>query len=158
MTRKPKAAVAPDSGSTLPLKAPADGDCKREVAEAALRPSVQGAASLRQWNPVSQDVDLGKLVVALQEQATLASSGPLARSEAMLVIQAHTLDAIFNTLTRRAKGQRAPSICLGLRHTSASRSRRKDNAGRHSKRWRESKPPPLSHSSARRILLTAHRR
>lgn len=38
----------------------------------------------------------------LQEQARLANSGNLARSEAMLIIQAHTLDAIFNNLARRA--------------------------------------------------------
>lgn len=102
MTHKPKRAASPGSSDTVALEPPADGHFKRQVAEAVLRPSLQGAATIRQWKPVSHDVDLSKLIVALQDQAKLASSGQFARSEAMLVIQAHTLDAIFNTLARRA--------------------------------------------------------
>ena len=41
-------------------------------------------------------------MTALAEQAKLASDGNLERAEAMLLIQAHTLDAIFNNLARRA--------------------------------------------------------
>jgi hypothetical protein len=101
---KGKAATPPETGSTLALTTPPDGDFERQVAETMLRPSVQGAATIRLWKPLASDVELNKLIVALQEQAKLASSGKLARSEAMLIIQAHTLDAVFNNLLRRASG------------------------------------------------------
>ena len=102
MTCKPQPKKAPEANNTLNVTAPTDGDVEREVAQAVLRPSVQGATTISRWKPINGDVDIGKLMVELQEQATLATSGNLARCEAMLVIQAHTLDAIFNNLARRA--------------------------------------------------------
>jgi hypothetical protein len=40
----------------------------------------------------------------LSNQARAANEGDLKRSEGMLMIQAHTLDAIFNNLALRANG------------------------------------------------------
>jgi hypothetical protein len=48
------------------------------------------------------DLDLAGLVDGLADQVQLAKSGDLSRGEAMLVTQAHTLDAIFHTCARRA--------------------------------------------------------
>jgi hypothetical protein len=48
------------------------------------------------------NLDLPTLVDCLSEQAKGISSGDTTRAEAMLTAQAHTLDAIFNTLARRA--------------------------------------------------------
>jgi hypothetical protein len=127
MTRKPRMPVTTETSDTLVLETPPDGDFKRQVAAAALRPSVQGAASIRQWKPFSHDVDLSKLIGELQEQAKLASSGQLARSEAMLITQAHTLDAIFNNLAPRARAaeylpQFEAYLRLGLKAQSQCRS------------------------------------
>jgi hypothetical protein len=102
MTSKPQSKKASAANNTLNMTLPADGDAERQVAQMILRPSVQGATTISRWKPINGDVDIGKLMVELQEQATLATSGNLARCEAMLVIQAHTLDAIFNNLARRA--------------------------------------------------------
>jgi len=44
----------------------------------------------------------GTLVFALSDQCEAASSGDLKRGEALLTAQAHTLDAIFNNLARKA--------------------------------------------------------
>lgn len=46
--------------------------------------------------------DFGELIEALSRQTRLVTDGNLDRGEAMLAVQAHTLDAIFNRLTRRA--------------------------------------------------------
>ena len=45
---------------------------------------------------------MNTLVDDLGKQCELASKGDLGRTEAMLIAQAHTLDAIFNNLARRA--------------------------------------------------------
>jgi|NGEPerStandDraft_6_1074524.scaffolds.fasta_scaffold31451_2 hypothetical protein len=127
MTSKPLSNKAPAANGTLNVTAPTDGDVEREVAQAVLRPSVQGAATISRWKPVSGDVDIGKLMMQLQEQARLANSGNLARSEAMLIIQAHTLDAIFNNLARRASAaeylpQFEAYLRLGLKAQSQCRA------------------------------------
>jgi len=45
---------------------------------------------------------INTLVADLSKQCDLASEGDLARTEALLITQAHTLDALFNNLARRA--------------------------------------------------------
>jgi hypothetical protein len=47
-------------------------------------------------------LDLTSLVTELSKQCNATSSGDLGRPEAMLTAQAHTLDAIFNHLAKRA--------------------------------------------------------
>ena len=76
----------------------------RAVAHAILRPSVQAALTLRNIAPIdstSLDV-LMALINELSDQCNKASNGDLERGEAMLMAQAHTLDAIFNRLVVRA--------------------------------------------------------
>jgi hypothetical protein len=78
----------------------------RAIARATLLPTVQNAVTLAEFDrrglALLKDRDLNELVVALREQTTLVSQGRLERGEAMLTAQAHTLDAIFNVLARRA--------------------------------------------------------
>jgi hypothetical protein len=84
-------------------KTPTGGDVDPvALAQAALRPSVQAAITVHQWSRKFGDLDLAKLIEELRVQASFANEGKLARGEAMLMIQAHTLDAIFNELARRA--------------------------------------------------------
>lgn len=85
-------------------------DSVRLVAEAAIRPDVQAALTLREYSraPFS-DLHLMALVDALSEHAKATTAGDLRRGETMLVVQAHVLDQLFNTLTRRAlKGEGLP--------------------------------------------------
>jgi hypothetical protein len=72
------------------------------TAQTVLRPTVQACVTLQEYGKPHGDLDLIGLVDALSDQVQIAHSGDLARGEAMLVTQAHTLDAIFNNLARRA--------------------------------------------------------
>ena len=48
------------------------------------------------------DADLVGLIEGLAAQEKAVNDGDLKRAEAMLTIQAHTLDSIFNNLAQRA--------------------------------------------------------
>ena len=48
------------------------------------------------------DLDTFALMDALGEQIQAANDGDMGRAEGMLITQAHTLDAMFNNLARRA--------------------------------------------------------
>jgi hypothetical protein len=77
----------------------------RALARAMLRPTLQGAATLghyNKWFP-AKGRELNELIQALTEQTNLVIDGKLDRGEAMLAVQAHTLDAIFNSLARMAQ-------------------------------------------------------
>lgn len=74
-----------------------------EIATGILRPSVLAANTIcRLVKSKDMRLDAGDLSVALAEQCRIASSGDMRRAEAMLVSQAHALDALFCTLTYRA--------------------------------------------------------
>ena len=81
---------------------PTDSEAKL-LAQTALRPTVQAASTLQQYGEGTfGHLDIGELVSALTEQTQASIDGDLGRAEAMLTAQAHTLDAIFNILARRA--------------------------------------------------------
>lgn len=79
-----------------------DSERSKLVTQTALRPSVQAGVTLQSWAGISRNLDLTELVSELSAQAQAASTGSLERLEEMLMTQAHTLDAIFNELARRA--------------------------------------------------------
>jgi hypothetical protein len=67
-----------------------------------IRPWVQAATTIQAFNPTGQNINF--LVAELSKQAEQVVFGEnLARPEAQLVCQAHTLDEIFNKLARRAE-------------------------------------------------------
>lgn len=68
----------------------------------SLRPTVQAALTLKDYNKGLGELSLNTLVDDLAEQCDLTRDGDLGRAEAILTAQAHTLDAIFNNLARRA--------------------------------------------------------
>lgn len=73
------------------------------LARNALRPSVSGGIAIKAFGRnYGDDLELGALVGELSAQAKHAEQGDLKRAEGMLMVQAHTLDAIFNELGRRA--------------------------------------------------------
>jgi hypothetical protein len=72
------------------------------LARTVLRPTVQAAGTLKEYGKRFGELDLSGLTNALSEQTKLANDGDVARGEAMLTTQAHTLDAIYNNLARRA--------------------------------------------------------
>lgn len=75
-------------------------------ARAVLRPSKQGAItcfglSFLRGTPDTH-LDVNALNDELQKQSKAVSKGDLSRLEDMLTVQAHTLDALFNDMVRRA--------------------------------------------------------
>ena len=79
------------------------------VARTILRPSVGAALATKAYSHViGADLEIPALVKALSEQCKAASSGDLSRAEALLTVQAHTLDAIFNRLATPCRRQRRP--------------------------------------------------
>ena len=80
-----------------------DEDLADALARTSLRPTVQAALTLRDYNKVFGELSINTLVDDLGKQCERASSGDLKRAEAILTAQAHTLDAIFHNLARRAQ-------------------------------------------------------
>ena len=72
------------------------------LAHASLRPTVQAALTLMDYNKGFGELSINALVDDLGKQCERASGGDLKRAEAILTAQAHTLDALFHTLARRA--------------------------------------------------------
>jgi hypothetical protein len=99
---KPRA-VEPDPGAVA-IHAKPGADRKALEAQTILRPSVQAACTIRAYSKF-QDGDgptLMSLVDELGIQVGAIKKGDLGRPEAMLLAQAHSLDAIFSNLARRA--------------------------------------------------------
>lgn len=100
MTR-PKSATASPS-NTLRVEATPDVDPKVTLARTALRPSVRAALTTGTYSTQFPKLELTELVEELAAQNSAASKGDMARAEGMLMSQAHTLEAIFHELARRA--------------------------------------------------------
>ena len=88
------------------------------LAHALLRPTFQAAVTLVHYNKDFGEIGTNTLIADLRKQCELASNGNLARAEALLMTQAHTLDAIFNNLARLAAlnmGENLPAVEMYLR-------------------------------------------
>lgn len=88
---------------------------------------MQAAVTLKSCNQAPGELDVLALAEALTEQTSAVIGGDLSRAEAMLAAQAHTLDAIYNTLTCRAisaqdMGRLETLLKLALRAQSQSRA------------------------------------
>jgi hypothetical protein len=101
MTSKRKTEKKSDPDQLI-VDANPDEDPAMEIARLALRPTVQAAVTLKEYDKNFGDLKLNHLISALSEQTKASSDGELGRAEAMLTTQAHTLDAIFNNLAKRA--------------------------------------------------------
>jgi len=105
---------------------PSEGD-PEAMARTSLRPTVQAALTLMDFNKAFGELSISTLVDDLGKQCELASSGDLKRAEAILTAQAHTLDAIFHNLARRAQraeyiNQLEANLRLALKAQSQCRS------------------------------------
>ncbi|WP_175867551.1 hypothetical protein [Burkholderia contaminans] len=78
-----------------------------ESADAAIsktltRPEVGAAFVSTRFNPLLSDVDINALTAEIGRHTALVNDGNMDRMEAMLMSQAHSLDAMFNEFARRA--------------------------------------------------------
>jgi len=100
MTTKTKSKTKDSNTVNVSLKK--DEDRNEALANVLLRPSVQAAVTIQQWENSS---DVSSMMNALSTQIDLVKDGNMGRPEAMLLAQAHTLDALFNNLAKRAHNQ-----------------------------------------------------
>ena len=101
MTAKPKKPALP---------AVVDPERAKQLARNVLSPSI-GAAVIAHSYSVHGDVDIAELYEQIAGHCQSAHDGNLKRAESMLTAQAHSLDAIFTNLARRASlnlGQPVP--------------------------------------------------
>ena len=101
MTSKKKSSKKRDPNAIIATGQPGE-DEGLILARSALRPTVQAAVTLKEYDKNYGDLKLNHLISALVEQTEASCDGDMGRAEAMLTTQAHTLDAIFNNLARRA--------------------------------------------------------
>lgn len=78
-------------------------DMSKVYARELLRPFGPAAISIADQSGDMVGLDSPTLLVALEGEADAVHKGDMRRVEAMLVVQAHTLDAIFNRMLRNMK-------------------------------------------------------
>jgi hypothetical protein len=131
MGTKKKTEQAPQANSPSPKALEVPQQPSESTAEAlartALRPTVQAALTLMDYNKGFGELAINTLVTDLRQQCEMASKGDLNRAEALLTAQAHTLDAIFNHLARKALhadylSQYETYLRLGLKAQSQCRA------------------------------------
>jgi len=99
----PKTSTNDQDANTLKIPGEPSVDQATLMAKVALRPSVRAAVTTQAYSKLAfGTVDLTTLVDELGKQVDAVHRGDLKRTEAMLISQAHTLDAIFHELARRA--------------------------------------------------------
>jgi hypothetical protein len=90
------------ASNTLQVRVKRDDDAQVAMARTVLRPSVRAAITAQAYSKQLGEVGLTELVDELATQNANVSKGDMTRAEAMLMSQAHTLEAIFHELARRA--------------------------------------------------------
>jgi hypothetical protein len=101
MTSKRKPSKKRDPNAIIAAEQPGEDEAT-VLGRTVLRPTVQAAVTLKEYDKPYGDLDLKGIIVALTEQIEASNDGDMKRAEAMLTAQAHTLDAIFNNLATRA--------------------------------------------------------
>jgi hypothetical protein len=99
---KPETAKNPNK---LDLLAEPGKSQEESFARYAINPAFNNMVTVKTFAKQTWDPDqlhLTELAAALDEQAKAAKAGDLSQGEGMLMVQAHTLDAIFNNLAQRA--------------------------------------------------------
>ena len=88
--------------NNLSVKVESDEEKEAALVRSVTSPTVRGAVTTQAFSKAFGETDLQSLVNELGKQCKRVRDGDLARSESLLMTQAHSLDAIFNELARRA--------------------------------------------------------
>jgi hypothetical protein len=95
--------LPPKDRSAVNIVARSEADLDAAVARTITRPEVGSAAVIEAWSQGTHDVNA--LADELKAQVDAINAGQMGRAEGLLISQAHTLDAIFVNLMRRAMKQ-----------------------------------------------------
>jgi hypothetical protein len=88
--------------TSVNVNAGKDEDQDEAVAKKLTRPEVQASLTIQKLHPIN---DVNALTKILRQQTADVIGGNMTRAEAMLLSQAHTLDALFNSLVMKGLGQ-----------------------------------------------------
>jgi hypothetical protein len=101
----------------------------KQLTEIALLPTVNASKVVASYASATHgDVDLCTLIHDLRAQCEQARAGDLQRGEAMLVAQAHSLDAIFTCMSlRAARAEYIPQLDTYLRLALKAQSQSRAN-------------------------------
>lgn len=102
MGRKCKAKAPANDPKALVVEARSGERPDRLVARQLVNPSVQAASTIQTFE--HSEFELHGFIGELKAQAEAVHAGDMRRPEEMLIAQAHTLNEIFQNLTRRAAG------------------------------------------------------
>ena len=109
MSAKPKAKrQAKKPLDQLSIIAGDNDDPATRIAQTLLQPAVGAAVLVRRYSP--EELELDAVVAELTSQAQATNAGDLSRAEAMLISQAHALDAIFVRLALLAASSAGESV------------------------------------------------
>lgn len=87
----------------IQFKQQSDESVSEALNRGILDPNVSAAITIRAFGKkFGKGITLKGLIPAVLEQSETVQAGDLDRTEAMLIAQAHSLDAIFNELAQRA--------------------------------------------------------
>ena len=102
-TTVPKPATERPDPAVLQLKGDGIRTSHRVIADGAIQPEVLAAGTIARFSSDTfHEVGITDRMEALEAQVRAVQGGDMKRAEAMLVAQAHSLDAIFNEMARRA--------------------------------------------------------
>lgn len=104
-TKKSKSASVKKPAAALPETQPLSSFNARELADIALRPSLNAALVTEDYMKAVGELDIGMLTASLSAGMKDVNAGDMRRAETMLYGQAHALQAIFTNLARRAVKQ-----------------------------------------------------
>ena len=128
-TKKPSRNKKQPAPETLIIEKQEGEEIWQSVARVYSSPVTQAALTQQQIAVGKQELHLEGLINNLNHQVEAVVNNKLDRPEAMLIAQAHTLDAIFNNMTQRAALNAVQHLdsCdtylkLGLRAQSQCRS------------------------------------
>ena len=89
----------------LEVKRKRDESEGKALARFGIQPTVNGALTIADYCKSFGDIELSGLVDELSDLTKAVHDSDLKRPEALLMVQAQVLDAIFNNLARRAAAQ-----------------------------------------------------
>ena len=102
MATKVRSMTPVKNKTSVNVNAGKDEDQDEAVAKKLTRPEVQASLTIQKLHPIN---DVNALTKILRQQTEDVIAGNMTRAEAMLLSQAHTLDALFNSLVMKGLDQ-----------------------------------------------------
>ncbi|WP_213780110.1 hypothetical protein [Caballeronia sp. dw_276] len=102
MANKPTSEQPETKVTMLKVVEVAGEDHAVTLSKFATKPEVSAAATAQMFSALTKGADVNHLVAEMNAQTAKLADGDMTRAESMLLSQAHTLDAVFNEMARRA--------------------------------------------------------